>query len=387
MTDSETILFVDDEPAVLSAFQRQFRGTFQLETAASGASALERAAKGGPIAVLVADMQMPQMNGAELLDEFRRCSPTTVRIMLTGNSDQATAARAVNEGQIFRFLSKPCAPDVLTAALRAGLEHHRAQKLELDLLERTLNGAIHVLTDIIAAMDPAAFERASELRSVVGRAGPALKLDAVWRVELAAMVLDLGVVTLPADVARRYLRAEMLSPQERAVAASIPQISARLLGHIPRLEEVSRILETLAAPAAPSDSLEVKLLRAGNEYVHARAGNAGPSAALTALRLARPAHDERVLEAVAEAVVRPDDLASSAAILELLLAELRPSMVLAAPIEVADGRPLLAAGTRINSVTMERLRNHALLNGIREPIRVYDPRPNVARKALNRDKN
>jgi hypothetical protein len=66
-----------------------------------------------------------------------------------------------------------------------------------------------------------------------------------------------------------------------------------------------------------------------------------------------------------------------------LLVDLRPSMVLAAPIEVSDGRPLLAAGTRINAVTLERLRNHALLNGIREPIRVYDPRPDVARKVLN----
>ena len=86
----------------------------------------------------------------------------------------------------------------------------------------------------------------------------------------------------------------------------------------------------------------------------------------------------------AEAVVRSDDEASRAATLDLLLADLRPSMVIAAPIELADGRPLLAAGTMINAVTLERVRNHAKLNGVREPIRVYDPRPEGARTTKER---
>jgi len=382
--DNETILFVDDEQSVLSAFQRQFRGIFRLEIAHSGAAALERMDKGEPIAVLVADMQMPQMNGAELLAEARRRSPSTVRIMLTGNSDQGTAVRAVNEGQIFRFLSKPCSPGDLSAALQAGLEQHRAHKLERDLLERTLNGAIHVLTDIIAAMDPAAFQRASTLRSVVGRAGAALKLGTIWRVELAAMVLDLGVVTLPADVATRHLRAGVLTPEERAITASIPQISARLIGHIPRLEEVARILESLSAPATANEPLDTALLRVGSAYVRALGHALGPSAALETLRAERLRYDPRVLDAIAEAVVAPDDAAGSAAKLDVTLADLRPSMVLAAPIQLTDGRPLLSAGTMINSVTLERVRNHAKLNGVREPIRVYDPRPDATRLAAER---
>lgn len=381
MMEQETILFVDDEQAVLSAFQRQFRGTFRLEIANSGAAALDRMAKGGPIAVLVADMQMPLMNGAELLAEVQRRSPSTVRIMLTGNSDQGTAVRAVNEGQIFRFLSKPCSQADLTAALQAGLERHRAHELERDLLERTLNGAIHVLTDIIAALDPAAFQRASTLRSVVGRAGSALKMDGIWRVELAAMVLDLGVVTLPADVAQRHLRAGVLTSEERAITASIPQISARLIAHIPRLEEVARILESLSAPAATNEPLDTALLRVGSAYVRALARELGPSAALASMRASRMPYDTRVLDAIAEAVVLPDDAAGSAATLEVSLSELRPSLVLAAPIQLTDGRPLLSAGTMINSVTLERVRNHAKLNGVREPIRVYDPRPDATRRA------
>lgn len=377
MIEPETILFVDDEPAVLSAFQRQFRGSFRLETATSGASALERVANGEPIAVLVADMQMPQMNGADLLAEVRRRSPSTVRIMLTGNSDQTTAVRAVNDGQIFRFLSKPCAPDELTAALRAGLEMHRAQRLEKDLLERTLNGAVRVMTDIVAALDPAAFERASELRSVVARAGATLELEALWRVELAAMVLDLGVVTLPAEVARRYLRAEAMSPAERELAASIPQISARLIAHIPRLEPVSALLDSLARPGSPADAPEIALLRAGNAYVRERGT---PPAVLARLRVAMPRLDERALDAIEETVLGADAATAEAAILEVTLAELRPSMFLAAPIETADGRPLLGAGAMINAVTLERVRNHAKLNGVREPIRIYDARPEAVRR-------
>lgn len=380
MTGVETILFVDDEPAVLSAFQRQFRGTFKLETATSGAVALERVGTGEPIAVLVADMQMPQMSGAELLAEVRRRSPSTVRIMLTGNSDQATAVRAVNDGQIFRFLSKPCSPEDLTAALHAGLEHHRAQRLERDLLERTLNGAIHVLTDIVAAVHPEAFERASQLRSVVARTGAELRLDTTWRVELAAMVIDLGLVTLPTDLARRHVQAGALAPDERELAASVPRISAQLIAHIPRLEEVVSLLEALAMPPTSTDTVEVSLLRVGGEYVRCRSARNGPSAALAILRGARTPYDPRVLDALAEAVVRRDDEAASAPILEIALVDLRPSMFLAAPIELADGRMLLAAGTMLNAVTLERVRNHAKLNGVREPIRVYDPRPDYARR-------
>ena len=121
---NQKILFVDDDPNLLAAMQRNLRKRFTLEVAVEGTVALEMVKKRGPYAVIVADMTMPVMNGVELLEEVSALAPDTVRIMLTGNADQHTAAEAVNRGSVFRFLSKPCAPDTLTAALDTALKHY-----------------------------------------------------------------------------------------------------------------------------------------------------------------------------------------------------------------------------------------------------------------------
>jgi len=105
------ILCVDDEPNVLKAYKRGLRSNFAIDIATSGGEALQFIESRGPYAVIVSDMRMPQMNGIELLNTVKQCAPDTVRIMLTGNADQQTAIDAVNPGEIFRFLNKPCQPE------------------------------------------------------------------------------------------------------------------------------------------------------------------------------------------------------------------------------------------------------------------------------------
>jgi DNA-binding NtrC family response regulator len=92
----ETILIVDDESSVLEGYQRIFRNEFQLDTAAGGAAALSALEATGPYAVVVSDMQMPEMDGAQLLATIKLLVPDTVRIMLTGNADIQSAVSAVN---------------------------------------------------------------------------------------------------------------------------------------------------------------------------------------------------------------------------------------------------------------------------------------------------
>src|ERR1035441_2270014 len=109
---SEKILFVDDDPNLLSSCERVLRRNFQIETAEGGEAALARIACHGPYAVVVADRQMPRMDGIQFLHALRERAPDTIRIMLTGNADLEGAIRVVNEGNIFRFLTKPCLPEV-----------------------------------------------------------------------------------------------------------------------------------------------------------------------------------------------------------------------------------------------------------------------------------
>ena len=88
---------------------------FKIDTAIGGAPALAMMRGRSPYGVVVADMQMPVMNGIEFLMELERRAPDTIRIMLTGNADQKTARDAVNQGHIFRFLTKPCPREELAA--------------------------------------------------------------------------------------------------------------------------------------------------------------------------------------------------------------------------------------------------------------------------------
>ena len=112
------ILFVDDEENVLNALKRQFRKTYDVSLASSGADALKMLTENGPFSVIISDMQMPEMNGVQFLQAAQKISPDSVRLMLTGNADQQTAMDAVNHGSVFSFYTKPCTPEVLQIPFR-----------------------------------------------------------------------------------------------------------------------------------------------------------------------------------------------------------------------------------------------------------------------------
>ena len=136
----EKILFVDDEPQVLEGIRRLLCPAFHIDTAVSGSEALSKLKRDGPYAVVVCDMRMPEMDGARLLSKIRIEFPEAVRIMLTGNSDQNTAIRAVNEGHIFQFLTKPCDEDLLTRTLNAALVQYRLAAYKEEVLDRARAG-------------------------------------------------------------------------------------------------------------------------------------------------------------------------------------------------------------------------------------------------------
>jgi DNA-binding NtrC family response regulator len=202
----ETILFVDDDANLLSAVTRALRGRFELETAVGSGQGLELVrARGGerPFAVVVADMQMPDMNGIEMLQQVAKVAPLSVRIMLTGQADQQTAIDAINKGSIFRFLNKPCTAELLASTLATGLEQYRLVTSEKELLSKTLHGSIRLLADMLALAKPKAFGRAARVRKLVQQIAAQQKIEPSWSLEIAAMLSHLGCITLPEIVLRR----------------------------------------------------------------------------------------------------------------------------------------------------------------------------------------
>src|SRR5262245_30557139 len=126
----ERILVVDDEAPLLKIVERMLGSEFSVFSAPNGGEALKVMEQHGPFAVVVSDMRMPEMSGIELLQRVRQTSPDTVRLMCSGDGDLQTAVKAVNDGEVFRFITKPFTSDSLRAALRASLEHHRVLRAE-----------------------------------------------------------------------------------------------------------------------------------------------------------------------------------------------------------------------------------------------------------------
>ena len=238
---SEKILFVDDEPQVLDGYRRQLGRKYKAEGALGGEEALERIAADGPFAVVVSDMNMPGMNGVQLLAKVREVAPDTVRIMFTG-SDQSVAAEAVNQSSIFRFLMKPCPTDVLDAALEAGLSEYRQRIAEKNLLSSTLTGAIKVLTDVLATARPVAFGRSERVRLIVRQLAKEVSPRLLWRAELAALLSQVGCAGIPEDVLTKIYSGKQVPPKESAQYREHPKVGSDLLKHVPRLEAIAEIL-------------------------------------------------------------------------------------------------------------------------------------------------
>jgi response regulator RpfG family c-di-GMP phosphodiesterase len=253
---AEKILLVDDDNSVLDGYRRSLSREFALETAAGGQQALQLAADTGPYAVMVSDMRMPGMDGIRLLSKIKALSPDTIRVMLTGNADMDTAINAINEGSIFRFLNKPCSKEVMAKTLTAALVQYRLVNAEKQLLEQTLSGSMQVLTEVLSLVNPAAFSRAERARRYIHHIVTAMNLGNPWQYEVAAMMSQLGCVTLAPETITAVFNDEPLSPAEQAQYDAHPHVAYDLLSKIPRLEPIAWMIKHQNEPLPPPGSGE-----------------------------------------------------------------------------------------------------------------------------------
>ncbi len=248
MTDERRILFVDDDPNILSAYKRRLRKQFHIETALSGDAGLKTIDDQGPFAVIVADMRMPGMDGVQFLAKARKRSPGSVRMMLTGNADLQTAINAANEGNVFRFLAKPCSPEDFAKSLDAGLKQHQLINVEQELITKTVVGSVRILTEILGLASPIAFSRASHVARYVKLIAAKLNLPNLWQLEMAGLLSQIGCVSLPSEVIENVYEGKPLSLKEQKMYTSHPAIGAEIITNIPRLELVARMIEKQQKP-------------------------------------------------------------------------------------------------------------------------------------------
>lgn len=359
---SPKILMVDDEVNILSGFRRTLGRKWNIVTAPSGAEALERLRSGESFAVIVTDMQMPEMNGIEFLERARAHLKDAICIMLTGNADQDTAAQAINRGHIFRFLNKPCSPDVMEHALALASRQYELVTAERVLLRDTLTGAIRVLNEAMGYSRPGLNELSNAVRKNAHSLGDAVGLSGDWRLNLSSSLCLIGFAVL-----HHVKDSDMLAEHALKECASC---GARLIRFIPRLLPISDIVrrqrDRLELPNVlrhgfPEEwevlctqilrwSVDIERVRAGRLPLAELLDDAGSYTSPLAAPLKREIERAASVQtADAVAAAKPYVVAQSSVHM------LTEGMVLDRDVVGTDGRVLLAAGFVLTNVTIERL--------------------------------
>lgn len=374
------VLFVDDDPNILAAYQRQLRKLYEIDTALAGDRGLEAVAKSGPYAVIVSDLKMPGMNGIQFLSRVRETAPDTVRMMLTGFAELQTAIDAVNEGNIFRFLTKPCSPEILSKALDSGIEQYRLITAERELLEQTLRGSIKVLTQILSLLNPEALGRSSRITRYAREIGLVMKFPAIWQWETAAMLSQIGFILLPEEALKKIYHGQQLTAEESQLLDMHPFIASDLLNNIPRLEAISKIVayqeKHFDGSGIPVDAvrreeipLGARVLKVALDFDTLQTAGDSKSKAIAQLKQRTGWYDPAVVTAL-EAVVW---IEGKFQVKVIPLRELRDNMILDDDVWTESGTLLIAKGQEVTPLIIKRLHNFAETSGVKEPLQVLVP--------------
>jgi response regulator RpfG family c-di-GMP phosphodiesterase len=377
---AEKILLVDDDSLILEGYRRSLSREFLMETALGAEQALKLAADNGPFAVVVSDMRMPGMDGVQLLSRIKSMSPDTIRVMLTGNAEIETAISAINEGSIFRFLTKPCSKEMMAKTLTAAMVQYQLVTAEKQLLEQTLTSSVQVLTEVLSLVNPAAFSRAERARRYIHHVVTLMKLGNPWQYEVAAMMSQLGCVTLPAETIDAVYRGEKLSANEQAQYDSHPSVAYGLLSKIPRLEPIAWMIEHQNLPVPEDDDSETEI-RMGAEILrlvlaYERLIHKGMSRTEALHLLTRQNADFN--PAFFDALLTLDPNADEGEIRKCRIEDLAPGMIIQEEVRTNDGGLLVSKGHEVTPTVIFKLKNFQARRAIAGSVNVSMPTSTLA---------
>jgi response regulator RpfG family c-di-GMP phosphodiesterase len=367
--DKPRVMFVDDDAEMLATYRRAFRGTYDVAVAAGPREGLARLGDLAEVAVVVSDLRMPDMDGVEFLGLVREARPEAVRVILTGFADMEVALAAVNKSKVFSFLTKPCPEEDLKEALAAALRQYQLQAAERELLRGTVRGTIKLLVGLLELVSPEAFGKSSRVKRLAMDLGRYLGIEEAWRLELAAMLSQIGCAALPAETLRRAYRGEPLPGDKAFEFAMHPKIASDLVANIPRLREVAELIayqeKRYDGGGLPPDGRAGEAIPLGSRILKAaldfdtleamyRLRHASDNPALAAIERMRDRpgwYDPEVLAALESLATMPEGHAPGFVETEALA----PGMLLDQDVLDLAGELALGRGLELNAASIRRL--------------------------------
>ena len=368
MTKLPKILLVDDEPNILNSYRRTLRKTFDIDVASSGDEALKTIEQGKKYAVIVTDMQMPNMNGLELLKKVKELLPDTVRIMLTGNADQATAVNAVNIGDVFKFICKPCDGDTLINTINSGVKQYELIVAEKVLLNKTLKSVINVLSELLALVNPDAMDNNTKMREYMKSLAKVLKLPNSWGFEPMIQLSQLGCVIFPPQTIKNIESGVEISEEERQLFAQHPCLASDLIRRIPRMEKIAENIlyqeKCFNGEGIPTDDVKGKdiplgarMLKVVIDFIHFEKKEDSSESAFAKLIAQEQFYDPKILAALKVAL----NLVVSSPKQQVMLEDIDFNMILNEDIVTQRGQLVARKGQRITD-TLSHIIKHCLDN-------------------------
>lgn len=368
-----------------------FQGYKDLET---GLESLKNA----PCDILFLDYRLGAKTGIEAFQEIQQIGFTNPVILLTGHGAEHIAVEAMKSGMADYLTKGTLTPSALNRTIINALEKHRLRhtnveqakrveaadrelfrriRSEKEVLEQTLIGSLEAMTHVLSIMNPEVFSRSIRITRYATAIAKQIGLPVIWKLEVAALLSQIGFITFPPEILRKLARGKELSHQETLLYQQYPAIGAEMIRKIPRMEKVADIIEhqecTLDDPAFETDlkpiSLESRILKVSIDLDALESTGHTKQQALDELRLHAKRYDLAVLNALRGISSKALPYKTK----DLPMIDLSPPMILAEDIRSKSGAVVLPKGQPVTFTMLTRLHNFSIFQPIREPIKVLLP--------------
>jgi response regulator RpfG family c-di-GMP phosphodiesterase len=372
---NEKIFMIDDDQSLLNFYKDSLESTFKVFAVSDGKEGLKilKEHSSDPFPVIVSDYVMPEMNGIEFLIGAKQIIPDSVRIMLTSTNDVHVASEALADGNIFRFLTKPCPPEILEKNILAGIDQYHLITAEKTLLEKTLLGSIGIVVEILSVVNPEAFAQTIRMRNLVKKMIARLKMKNIWEIEIGVLLSQIGCVAIPEDILLKYFHGHELSEKESQMFYSHPLSGYKFISKIPRLEKIADgVLKQFKVYEKGSESLNIisQFIKVLFDYDTLILSGKFPKVALEIMHANEEKYNSLILQALEAEVLHVMD---GFIVKTIKLEELSVGMVLADDIISERNVVLVRKNNEISDVILDKIMNFRFFEPLQEPLKILEP--------------
>ncbi len=375
----DSILLVDDDPNILKGYKRNLRSKYDVVTAGSAHEALEILRKGRRFVVIISDYSMPGTNGVEFLKLASRINKDSVRILLTGFANLEMAIEAVNKGNIFRFLTKPCPMELLFQTTQQAVAQHRLIMAERVLLHKTLKGVVVILSQILQTTNPISFNHAQRMATLGKNVAARIKRESAWELEVCCLLSQIGCVSIPQNIIEKRMHSLELEKREFEIFMTHCNLGGKLLANIPRFENISKSIfnqytgfyknEPEESPGIEELPFTGKMLQLLNDYFLLQSEGKDNEAILKVLFENQHYYDAELLNGLA-AELRGATEGTVLAVYNI--EDLHPGLFIAKDTYDNNGRLLLPKHTELNDISIAKLVSYLKVEKIAPEIEVFE---------------